>query len=64
MPRRMSAERALLEGLKRVAPNNVLGAINYMPRNMRAMYLHALQASAPAIGLLTHLTVCPRTLWL
>ena len=62
MPRRMSAERALLEGLKRVAPNNVLGAINYMPRSMRAMYLHALQASALTIGLHTHLAVCQRTL--
>ena len=44
MPRKLHVERCVLEGLAQHGATNYLAAFNRVPRNMRSMYVHALQS--------------------
>lgn len=44
LPRRPSVARQLLEGLRDSGSSNVLAALSRLPKNLRSMYLHALQS--------------------
>ena len=44
LPRRPSVARQLLEGLRDNGSSNVLAALSRLPKNLRSMYLHALQS--------------------
>eukprot|EP00271_Cylindrocystis_brebissonii_P012901 TRINITY_DN32409_c0_g1_i1.p1 TRINITY_DN32409_c0_g1~~TRINITY_DN32409_c0_g1_i1.p1 ORF type:complete len:1158 (+),score=223.73 TRINITY_DN32409_c0_g1_i1:246-3719(+) len=44
MPRHCTAERALLEGIQKFGPSNLVQALGCIPRTLRMMYVHAYQS--------------------